>query len=430
MSITSLTTHHSHIFFNNMKQQFDKPVHVVWQSGNFNFFNSLQWRSIAMLELLHDKCDFIYVDSYFRASMKQEAITKLGAVRFCVSDIMTNEDMTWQQAHDMIASYLDNAMPATLSLFNGNTNATIERELGFWSMYLQCKTNPDKPMTLFLKNPDNALEYVITYLLAEWFAKNKKPVYNFCEDPLQHKLHYIDDLRIKHFYFHKVKDDIYEHPMKLDAEPVKFRFAFSPSQEYWYVFCQHRGINAAQEETHSKTLNFAFAMTDSWLNVKDRMHIIQQMEHFADPEFTEPNKFLFRYRSWRKSAEFKHNTSLIPYDVYMQHICHAKFTLNIPSYDTNCFSLRRFFEAITNDCIPLVLDTCNYQAGFNFNDEMIEFVERNLLVTFDDLHRLDEIVKEKCSVYDKLLEELKQTQWWKAYHNPKLYTNHLKQLYL
>jgi hypothetical protein len=61
-------------FFNMTTQQFDKPTHVVWQSGNFNFFNSLQWRSIAMLELLHDKVDFMYVDSYQRANMKQEAI--------------------------------------------------------------------------------------------------------------------------------------------------------------------------------------------------------------------------------------------------------------------------------------------------------------------------------------------------------------------
>lgn len=408
-------------------QQFDKPTHVVWQSGNFNFFNSLQWRSIAMLELLHDKVDFMYVDSYQRANMKQEAISKLHATRFCVADIMSG-DLTFNQAKQLIWSQLDTTNPATLSLFNGNTNATIECEEAFWHMYETCKQQPDDVMTLHLKNVNNALEYIITYLLAEWFAEHQKPVYNFCEDPLQHKLHYIDNIRIRHFYFHKVANDIYEHPMKLDAEPVKFKFEFSPSQQYWYVFCQHKGLASAN--FHNKTLKFAFAMTDSWSNVKDRLNIIKAMEHFAEPTFVEKQQFFFRYRSWRQNVDFKYNTSLIPYDEYMRHIQHAKFTLNIPSYDTNCFSLRRFFEAITNDCIPLILDTCNYKAGFNFNDEMIEFVEQHLLVSFDDLSKLDEIVKQKLPQYDEMLDKLHQTTWWKAYHDIRLYSRQLKQLYL
>ena len=45
-------------------------------------------------------------------------------------------------------------------------------------------------------------------------------------------------------------------------------------------------------------------------------------------------------------------------ELYLQKIAESKYTLIIPSYDNNCFSLYRFLEAIHNDCLPLIHEDC------------------------------------------------------------------------
>lgn len=51
------------------------------------------------------------------------------------------------------------------------------------------------------------------------------------------------------------------------------------------------------------------------------------------------------------------NTS-IDRQKYLAKISKSKYTLIIPSYDTYCFSMYRFIEAIYNDCLPIIHPDC------------------------------------------------------------------------
>lgn len=64
----------------------------------------------------------------------------------------------------------------------------------------------------------------------------------------------------------------------------------------------------------------------------------------------------------------------IPREMYLNKIKQSRFTLIIPSYDKNCFSLYRFIESIHNDCLPLIHKDC-----------FTEDVEKSFDVKFDQL---------------------------------------------
>ena len=56
--------------------------------------------------------------------------------------------------------------------------------------------------------------------------------------------------------------------------------------------------------------------------------------------------------------KFKDIDTFITKDEYLEKIKQSKFTLIIPSYDKNTFSIFRYQESIMNGCIPLILDSC------------------------------------------------------------------------
>jgi hypothetical protein len=203
---------------------------------------------------------------------------------------------------------------------------------------------------------------------------------------------------------------------------------FCPSQQYWYMHNQHS--NSIVCDHANKKLKFAFAMTDNWSAAKDRQQIIRKLEYLAAVDEIDKSAIMFRYTSNRADTVYKYKLPLLSYDEYMKFVKQAKFTLVIPSYDVNCFSLRRFFEALTNGCIPLILDTCNYKAGFNFlEDDIIKFIEDNLLVSIEDLSNMRQILEDKCEIYDTLLQQLKATKWYRAYANKNMYINYLNKIY-
>lgn len=43
---------------------------------------------------------------------------------------------------------------------------------------------------------------------------------------------------------------------------------------------------------------------------------------------------------------------------YLKQIARSKFTMILPAYDSNCFSIYRLLESLNNDCLPLIHDDC------------------------------------------------------------------------
>lgn len=414
--------------------------HIIFQTGNFSFFNSLQWRSIAWLELLQKTEDFIYVDVNAAPRIHAEAIEKLGAQRWNLSDYWNNgkKHKTFAELQAEINTYLDSLHDLkTINFYNGCTCINFEDELKVWEMYQMCKQEPNKDLWKSVKKPYVNSIWMMMYCMLEWCAAHHIRVNNVFEDPLQHKLEpYIEGLDVHNYYFHflpkpdaEVNDGhamTYTHPAKTRLSPT-FKVDFCPSQQYWYMMCQHRTEPFA---VNTKDIKFCFAMTDNWAVAKDRQQLIFAIEHMAAPGYFEQTGILFKYTSIvRAPYTYKYCSKLMPYEVYMQHIKRSKFTLNIPSYDTSCFSLRRFFEAMSNDCIPLILDTCNYKEGFNCNQEFIDIVEKYLLVSMQDMQNFEAVLADKLEHYDEILSAIKTSTYWKAYSNPKLYKKHLAKMF-
>ena len=90
---------------------------------------------------------------------------------------------------------------------------------------------------------------------------------------------------------------------------------------------------------------------------------------------------------------------------YYNKLSHSKFTLIIPSYDITTFSIIRFLEAISNRCLPLVLDTVNLTDLKNTFPDIYNIVKKNLVVNIKDIQsKINELN------YDKIINEIFNTK--------------------
>lgn len=406
--------------------------HIIFQTASFNFFNALKFKSIAWLELIKNDVHFIYLDTAKTIKHSREAIEKINAERWCLGHVLDeSNNITFSMLKNEIYAYMDNVVDLkTVSLYNGHPDIYIENEIERYECsYMTAKSLPDMPLFKVIKQPCFTIFWIITLVVIEYCAEHNITVYNIWEDPLQHKFPYIKNLDIRNYYFHYIGDTkpmYYANPTKTGKTCAQY-FEFCPSQQYWYMMCQHRDSNLLMQQ---KTYKFVFAMTDSWAALKERRRIIQAMEYMAEPNFVDKTGILFRYTSNHHKSAYKYNQPMLPYETYMQLLKQSNFTMMVPSYDINCFSLRRFFEAMSNDCIPLILDTCNYEDGFNHNQEFIAIVKQYLLISEKDLCHLDNIIYNKSEQYNVILDKIKSSEYWKTYNNPKLYLKYVKMLYI
>lgn len=97
---------------------------------------------------------------------------------------------------------------------------------------------------------------------------------------------------------------------------------------------------------------------------------------------------------------------------YAQMLEQSEFTLVIPSYEDTDFSSIRFWDALTKDCIPFVLDSCQWEQAFVEHPEISEILKNDLLVSV-------ETVKDKIENTDHaaLLKKIKSTSDWKKLKN-------------
>lgn len=444
----------------------DTPTILIAQTGNFNFFNALSWKTAAFLEPIKNKAHIVYIDPYIRDGQKNEVVQKLNATRLKIAEFLsTSKPVTYNEAYSAICELMHYHNPDYFVFINGNTNIFYNRDLEIYNgLFANVKLHPDEPMINWAPAfPEMHLNYFVHFIMLEWCAQQSTKdviVHNIWEDPLQHKFDYIEGLNVKQWYFHKLPDMTYKQAIgkaaytnwlsrkklgicedfdkaslvasndETHTKTHDVQFEFCPSQEYWYFNeITKQSIHSTKTTKH---LNFVFALTDSWLQKDDRAQLILKLEKFADSSYLMSHKFFFHYTSKRqtyKGNAWLYNDKLIPYDDYLKHIASSKFTLIIPSYDVNCFSLRRFFESLTADCIPLILYNCNYEWGLNQGSEIIQFVKDNLLITEDDLEHLPDVVAEKAKHYDELLQQLKSTTWWKTYTNPKFYRRTLLDMF-
>ena len=101
----------------------------------------------------------------------------------------------------------------------------------------------------------------------------------------------------------------------------------------------------------------------------------------------------------------KRDSTYVDQNTYYDKLAHAKFTLIIPSYDKTTFSIIRFLEAVSNHCLPLVLDNVDLTDLKNTFPDIYRIVKRYLVVDID--HIQDKINE---TDYDKIIKKIFNTE--------------------
>jgi hypothetical protein len=124
--------------------------------------------------------------------------------------------------------------------------------------------------------------------------------------------------------------------------------------------------------------------------------------------------------------KFKNNR--ISQNEYYHLLSKSKYTLICKPYENDSFSIIRFFEAVCNNCIPLILDDVNLSEILCTFEDIYDIIKRNKLVVKasniqkrikryeEDKNVIEEIMKSKSfekitncqkvkKFYEKLLEE-------------------------
>lgn len=410
--------------------------HFIIQTGYVPFFAQIADKSTAFLKLANKHDRYIVIKTIPEMEKVADMLNETGHDDVHVVDCLDlMGKLTIRKFVDSICSVADWQQfdCTTLNIFNGSCNAFLEMEhahvdtakhllsLAGLSTYF------DMPFEDIAKTIDFnvyrrliLLQSIIIELLKN--LPNYR-VNNWIEDPLQNKLlsYDISHECLAHFYFHYL-DDLYAHPVysKFANEPEKqhkvfVNFDFSPSQEFPYM-AGKTAKDIIDTSVNEKRLNFVFALTNVWKDRQERTGYINELMHYHNSAAI-ADGFVFRFYS-RNAEQQSMSDKLLPYETYLECIKRAKYTLTVPSYDTSCFSFRRFFESIALGCIPLIHEDCKLNM---FPHDFRQFIQSNLLVKRNELHNLKTIVEAKSVQYQKELEALLNTEFIQQYMQESFY---------
>lgn len=163
---------------------------------------------------------------------------------------------------------------------------------------------------------------------------------------------------------------------------------YLPSYER-YMFLNGKDIE--------KTTDFTFYGTAL---TEDRRYLVDQKE------------LLTNIRNSDVGIIVKKDSTYVSQTEYYEKLARSKFTLIIPSYDVTTFSVIRFLEAVSNHCLPLVLDTVDLTDLKNTFFDIYEIVEKNLVVNIKDIQsKIDSLD------YDKIIKKIFNTKSVKNFTN-------------
>lgn len=107
-----------------------------------------------------------------------------------------------------------------------------------------------------------------------------------------------------------------------------------------------------------------------------------------------------------KDAIEKEKSTIIPFEAYLHKIEQAQYTLVIPSYDSNTFSMYRFIEAIQRNCLPILHPECNVtdaekSFGINLKQLMVDDTMDLARILAVDRNGLIEYYRQKLTKFER-----------------------------
>ena len=157
-----------------------------------------------------------------------------------------------------------------------------------------------------------------------------------------------------------------------------------------------------------KTVDFTFYGTAL---TEDRQYLVEQKD------------LLTNIRNSDVGIIIKKDSTYVSQTEYYNKLARSKFTLIIPSYDVTTFSVIRFLEAVSNHCLPLVLDTVNLTDLKNTFKDIYDIVKKYLVVNINDIQsKIDSLD------YNKIINKLFNTQSVKNFSDDEYFKTEWRKL--
>lgn len=223
----------------------------------------------------------------------------------------------------------------------------------------------------------HSLGIPLTNLLATLKANREYevPIHEVCYDPLEFSLSlFHSDYVPKSNYFLYHGYDIEKYNMhRLDSMQYYLKF----DKKIFHV---------------DKNLEFSFGMT-----VYDENR--RKYYDFANSFSKKFNNSVFLVNN-----KFNNINTFVDRDKYLNFISASKYTLILPAYDTNSFSIYRLIESLSNNCLPFIHEDCNIDDVEKSFDVDLHMLKTDRI--FSDAQRIEilEYLKSKILVVEKLFK--------------------------
>lgn len=405
---------------------------VVILPTNLQFFNNIQDLSTSILEcvdanyIVMQRCSS---NKYTRSSIANQ----LNATLYTLEPAKLYND-TYESLVTKVTTFVNMHNITKLAIFNAYMFKQHKDELKIYANFKHFKQCSNVTLKTLEMNSLLNFDMFVMYIMLETF--NIK-AYNFVEDPLQLKLAPYLNVTVKQLFFHKFHlanrlPNIYAY--KANSNETTWQYEYNPSQQYAYAKQLDFDLNNIKPIEDYKYI-FAMGMNNGWIKRarQSRERIIKCLHTFTDKTHINYDDSVYFHFSVDNTKYFKDKNDFFlvnakkrfNYNDYLQLLSQSRFTLIVPSMDPSFFSLRRFFEAICLGCIPLIDITCNYKAGFSYDESMIALIEQCLLVDSAKPETFKHALYSANQYYDHILNMIKQTSFMQNYFNKAFYTKYM-----
>ena len=224
------------------------------------------------------------------------------------------------------------------------------------------------------------------YIIMLLFAKESKKCYNLIVDPQQVSFSNFVD-----YIGNKVTDGYI-----LNKSRSKNSLKYIPFYEYALLKNNEKLFKQSKVEKKIVFTCYMISISNEREWIKNFEKMFEGVENIDVRIMTKENK--------RKPITQK--------ECY-EKLMNSKYTMIIPPYDKNSFSIIRFFESVQLNCLPFVYKKCNLNEVYNTFPQIASIMEEKLYLGGKEIKNIIKNYKKYERFRIDTIEEIKNTSDWK-----------------
>ena len=238
------------------------------------------------------------------------------------------------------------------------------------------------------------------------------------------------NLMIPYYYGLKHKIPIYQ--FTTDTWELSFKKVFENAERYlfyvskkldakYFPFIEYHDFMMTKHEKLDKKFDFTFGMTNSNKDIdKTRGKYVEQLLELRKT-CTKDNGYniFIRDKKIRKIDDFAN------YHDYLSLIEQSKYTLMLPAYDNKEFSMPRYIEGLSRECIPFITYDCMLEDAFSELIGIKNIIDKYNLIVNDLRDIPNKIQNLNCN---EIINEIKNTKEYINFNNKEFYDFYFDEL--